>query len=33
MGEESAFPSIVVVVDPPVGSENISAKIWDSLVK
>jgi hypothetical protein len=35
MGEESLFPSTIPSDPPvpPVGRENISAKIWDSLVK
>jgi len=35
MGEESDFPSVVPEDPPvsPVGKENMSAKIWDSLVK
>ena len=35
IGEESDFPSIVPEDPPasPVGKENMSAKIWDSLVK
>ena len=35
IGEESDFPS-VIPEDPlasPTGKENMSAKIWDSLVK
>ena len=35
IGEESDFPSVVPEDPPalPVGKENMSANIWDSLVK
>ena len=35
IGEESDFPSVVPKgpLTPPMGKENMSAKIWDSLVK